>query len=78
MPANPFQTNNPIPSAKGPLSGEAHGDIDSFATITQNPNPDGLFPDGGPRQDTLLGQDRKAQPGVPAYQTSPNKPLGKL
>jgi hypothetical protein len=53
------------------VSGRQHENINDFATIRQNPNPPGRFPDGGPRQDTLLGQDRRSQPGAPEYQKSP-------
>jgi hypothetical protein len=76
---NPFEMNDPItPAPTPPLSGQAHRDIDSFATITQVVNPDGTMPDGSSRRPQVSKQFNQTQPGVPAYQKSPNKPLGKL
>ena len=78
MPANPFSTNDPIPSATPPLSGEAHEDIDAVTTVvTQNINPDGTMPDGSGRAKTITKTDRISQPGAPAYQKSPNHPQGR-
>ena len=36
----------------GPLSGDQHDDIDSFPTITLNPNPDGRVTDLNPGSPT--------------------------
>jgi hypothetical protein len=69
MPANPFNTNDPIPAPQGPLSGEAHGDIDAN-TIAQkfNVNPDGTMPSGANRRPQISAENTQVQPGAPAYQ----------